>query len=111
MKKNQTQSDVALKTDKRTIDLTPLWLELLMPLLDIYESGRTHEAITLAKESLIDMAKAADHAAVFQNQLEAISARLNGVWDNKQLMKLGALGETKADVLRIIQSDHLFKRR
>lgn len=34
---------------------------------------------------------------------EAIQARINGEWDNEQLMKLGPLSETALDIVRIIK--------
>lgn len=50
---------------------------------------------------------AASRCTGFQSMTEidalaAIRARINGEWDHPELVKIGALGDTNADILRII---------
>lgn len=45
---------------KKTINLTPTWEECVPMLLHLMEAGTTREAVQLAKDEILRMAKMAD---------------------------------------------------
>lgn len=64
-----------------------------------------YEPITLLKDGEIIEEYTPDEILYTTTEaFEAIKARINGEWDNIQLMKIGEIGVTLSDIQRIIES-------
>lgn len=94
-----------MNADNNTIDMTPTWEGIIMSLLVLYTDG-TADARGKAKEQIIRVAKIADTAIGYLQRLRAIKARLDGEFDNAELVKLGSLlPSAEEDIRRIISSN------